>query len=80
MKQNLDWKNFVRFDEQYLRPAEVDSLIGDATKAKALLNWKATVGPTRLAEIMVEHDISLLNGHVVDEPKSALWQSEVAKG
>lgn len=76
---NLDWKNYVRFDEQYLRPAEVDSLIGDASKAETALNWKATVGPTKLAEIMVEHDMALLNGQVVDEPKSALWDSEVAK-
>jgi GDPmannose 4,6-dehydratase len=77
---NLDWKNYVRFDEQYLRPAEVDSLIGDASKAEAALNWKATVGPTRLAEIMVEHDMALLNGNVVDVPRSALWDFEVAQG
>ena len=76
---NLDWKSYVRFDEQYLRPAEVDSLIGDASKAHKMLDWKATVGPTRLAEIMVEHDMALLKGHVVDEPKSALWNSEATK-
>lgn len=78
-KANLDWQNYVKFDEQYLRPAEVDSLIGDPAKAKKLLGWNATVGPTKLAEIMVEHDIALLNGHVVDTPKSILWESEIGK-
>lgn len=74
---NLDWKNYVKFDDQYLRPAEVDSLIGDATRANQIIDWKATVGPTKLSEIMVEHDIALLQGHVVDAPKSALWESEI---
>ena len=77
---NLDWKNYVRFDERYLRPAEVDSLVGDASNARKVIDWQATVGPTRLAQIMVEHDMALLKGHVVDKPKSALWDSEVAKG
>jgi GDPmannose 4,6-dehydratase len=76
---NLDWKNYVKFDEQYLRPAEVDSLIGDSGRANQILNWKATIGPTKLAEIMVEHDMSLLEGYVVDEPKSFLWESETNK-
>lgn len=76
---NLDWQNYVKFDEQYLRPAEVDSLIGDPAKAKNLLDWKSTVGPKKLAEIMVEHDLSLLKSNVVDSPKSALWASEIEK-
>lgn len=77
---NLDWKNYVRFDEQYLRPAEVDSLIGDPAKAQKELNWKATVGPTKLAEIMVEHDMALLKSSDIDRPRSSLWYSEIEKG
>ena len=42
---NLDWEKFVRFDEKYLRPTEVDSLVGDATKAQKALDWKPGVSP-----------------------------------
>lgn len=35
----LDWEKYVRFDERYLRPAEVDSLIGDASRAASILGW-----------------------------------------
>ena len=37
----LDWENYVRFDERYLRPAEVDALIGDASKAKSRAGLEA---------------------------------------
>jgi len=50
---DLDWKDFVRFDEAYLRPTEVDALIGDASKAEQLLGWKPAVLPPELAAIMV---------------------------
>lgn len=39
----LNWEDHVRFDERYLRPTEVDALIGDAGKAEQKLGWKATV-------------------------------------
>ncbi len=73
----LDWRNFVRFDDKYLRPSEVDSLVGDASKAKEVLDWSATVGPSRLAEIMVDHDVAQLKGRVVDKPRTPLWDSEL---
>ncbi|HHV22391.1 MAG TPA: GDP-mannose 4,6-dehydratase [Propionibacterium sp.] len=57
---DLDWEEHVRFDERYLRPTEVDVLIGDATKAKEKLGWEATVSPMSLARIMVEADIEAL--------------------
>ena len=41
--RGLDWEKHVRFDERYLRPTEVDALIGDASKAERELGWKATV-------------------------------------
>ena len=73
----LNWENYVRFDAQYLRPAEVDSLIGDATLAKSSIDWEASVGPIELAKIMVDHDIALLNGHVVDAPVSKVWSESL---
>jgi GDPmannose 4,6-dehydratase len=56
----LDWEKHVRFDERYLRPTEVDSLVGDASKARDLLGWVPQVLTPRLAEIMVDADIEAL--------------------
>ncbi|CAB4743852.1 unannotated protein [freshwater metagenome] len=56
----LDWEKHVRFDERYLRPTEVDALIGDASKAEAKLGWKASVQTDELARIMVDADIAAL--------------------
>ncbi|KRC60470.1 GDP-mannose 4,6 dehydratase [Agromyces sp. Root81] len=56
----LDWQKYVHFDERYLRPTEVDSLIGDAGKAERLLGWKPKVLPPRLAALMVDADIAAL--------------------
>jgi len=53
----LNWENYVRFDPRYLRPAEVDALIGDASKAERELGWKATVYGSELARLMVENDV-----------------------
>ena len=57
---DLDWKEFVKFDERYLRPTEVDSLIGDASKAKNQLGWSYKIEPRQLAEQMVNADIEIL--------------------
>ncbi|MDJ0029629.1 GDP-mannose 4,6-dehydratase [Gordonia alkanivorans] len=56
----LDWEKHVRFDDRYLRPTEVDSLIGDASKAERALGWKASVEAHDLARIMVDADIAAL--------------------
>lgn len=56
----LVWQDHVKFDERYLRPTEVDALIGDASRAKAKLGWEATVNGTTLARLMVEADIESL--------------------
>jgi GDPmannose 4,6-dehydratase len=69
----LNWENHVKFDEKYLRPTEVDSLIGDSSLAHKQLGWKATVMPEEIARIMVDHDILQLSGHVVDKPKLIEW-------
>src|SRR5579859_5992789 len=57
---DLDWRDYVRFDERYLRPSEVDALIGDASKAREKLGWESTVGPDELARIMVDGDVQAL--------------------
>jgi GDPmannose 4,6-dehydratase len=56
----LDWEKYVRFDERYLRPTEVDSLIGDPAKAQELLGWTPNILTPRLAQIMVDADIAAL--------------------
>ena len=56
---DLDWSEHVRFDERYLRPAEVDALQGDASKAKRVLGWEPTVSFDRLVEMMVAADLEL---------------------
>jgi len=52
----LDWKEYVRIDERYFRPAEVDLLQGDATKASQKLNWEPAVRFDELVRMMVDHD------------------------
>jgi GDPmannose 4,6-dehydratase len=56
----LDWEKHVRIDPRYLRPTEVDSLIGDPSKAAELLRWKPEVLTPELARIMVDADIAYL--------------------
>ena len=58
----LDWEKHVKFDERYLRPTEVDALIGDPTKAYEQLGWKATVDGRELAKLMVDADLEAI-GH-----------------
>ena len=58
---NMDWKDYVEFDERYLRPTEVDSLVGDATKAKNKLGWEAKTSFDELVKIMVESDLKKYN-------------------
>jgi len=52
----LDWNDFVEFDERYLRPAEVDALQGDPSKAREKLGWTPTVKFKELVQIMVDAD------------------------
>ena len=55
----LDWKDYVKHDERYERPTEVDALLGDPSKANELLGWKAETGTEQLARLMVDSDIEL---------------------
>ena len=56
----LDWQKYVKFDEHYLRPTEVDALIGDFSKAETVLGWTPKILTPRLAQIMVDADIKAL--------------------
>jgi GDPmannose 4,6-dehydratase len=55
----VDWPKHVEFDARYLRPTEVDSLCGDATKARQLLGWKPEISFNELVKSMVDCDIEL---------------------
>lgn len=54
-----NWKKYVKISKELFRPAEVDFLVGDATKARRVLNWKPTVTFPQLVEMMVRADIDL---------------------
>jgi GDPmannose 4,6-dehydratase len=56
---DLDWKQYVEVDPRYYRPAEVELLLGDASKAKRVLGWEPTVGFQELVRLMVDHDLLL---------------------
>jgi GDPmannose 4,6-dehydratase len=55
---DLDWHKYVELDPKYLRPAEVDLLIGDASKAKAVLGWQPTTTFRELVRLMVDADLA----------------------
>ncbi len=57
----LDWKKYVKQDPRYYRPAEVDVLIGDATKARTKLGWAPKTKFSELVRLMVEADIAQIN-------------------
>ncbi len=57
----LDWEKYVQVDTKYLRPTEVDALIGDPSKVKSELGWSAKTYWKELAELMVNADLKVLN-------------------
>ena len=57
----LDWEEFTVLDERYLRPTEVENLIGDPTKARINLNWEAQTHTPELVKIMVKSDLELFS-------------------
>ena len=58
----LDWEKHVVVDERFFRPAEVDLLVGDASKAREVLGWKPKTSFDELVRLMVDADIALLEG------------------
>ena len=59
----LDWRDYVKIDQAHFRPAEVDSLVGDASKAKQRLGWESKTEFSSIVELMVESDIDFLSKH-----------------
>jgi GDPmannose 4,6-dehydratase len=66
----LDWKKYVEIDPALVRPAEVDLLIGDPSKARAVLGWKPEVTFEQLVERMVQADLARLQGQPVPDFKA----------
>ena len=54
---NLDWQKYVVVDPRYFRPAEVDLLLGDPSKARKALGWQPKVGFRELVRMMVDGDL-----------------------
>jgi len=61
---DLDWQKHVEIDPRYYRPAEVDLLLGDATKAREKLGWRPRVGFKELVKMMVEADVEQVKTHI----------------
>ncbi|HEY9835529.1 MAG TPA: GDP-mannose 4,6-dehydratase, partial [Vampirovibrionales bacterium] len=57
---NLNWEDYVEFDPRYLRPAEVDLLIGDPSKAKEKLGWEPSITFEQLVALMVDSDLKAI--------------------
>lgn len=60
---DLDWKKYVKTDEQLIRPAEVDHLLGDSRIIQKELGWKPKVGFKELVRMMVDEDLRILSNH-----------------
>jgi GDPmannose 4,6-dehydratase len=59
---DLDYSKYVVLDERFMRPAEVDLLVGDSTKARTTLGWEPETSFEKLVTMMVEADLALLKG------------------
>jgi len=70
-RADLEWQKHVHVDPALLRPAEVEQLLGDATKARDELGWKAEVTFRQLIEMMVDADIARLSASRVSAPEQA---------
>jgi GDPmannose 4,6-dehydratase len=71
----LDWSKYVDIDPRYLRPAEVDVLLGDSSKAHAKLGWHPKTRFEDLVKLMVDADVRLLNDKLSGEfeRRAAVW-------
>ena len=75
---DLDWESYVKFDERYLRPTEVDDLQANPERANQIISWSNTVSPEELAGEMVRADIENLQGFKPDSPIGSLWAEETS--
>ncbi|MEK6555689.1 MAG: GDP-mannose 4,6-dehydratase, partial [Bdellovibrionota bacterium] len=60
-RADLDWRKYVKIDERFMRPAEVELLIGDYSKAKKSLNWEPKTSFKELVNMMVDADMKLVS-------------------
>ncbi|MEH2121630.1 GDP-mannose 4,6-dehydratase [Nostoc sp.] len=74
---NLNWQDYVEFDERYLRPSEVELLIGDSTKARQKLGWTPSVTFEELVSLMVEADLQAL-GHTSPNGNGSQFPNDIA--
>jgi GDPmannose 4,6-dehydratase len=74
---NLNWEDYVEFDERYLRPSEVELLIGDSTKARQNLGWAPSVTFEELVSLMVEADLQAL-GHTSPNGNGSQFPDDIA--
>ncbi|MFW9258231.1 GDP-mannose 4,6-dehydratase [Nostoc sp. CALU 546] len=74
---NLNWQDYVEFDERYLRPSEVELLIGDSTKAREKLGWTPSVTFEELVSLMVEADLQAL-GHTSPNGNGSQFPDDIA--
>jgi GDPmannose 4,6-dehydratase len=63
-RAGLNWEDHVVIDEKFMRPAEVDLLIGDSSKVRNELGWKPKVAFPELVDMMVDADLALLSGRL----------------
>lgn len=70
----LDWQDYVTFDDKYLRPNEVVSLIGDPARARNTLGWSTEIDGLDLADLILRNELALIeNPEYIDTPQSSLW-------
>jgi GDPmannose 4,6-dehydratase len=74
---DLDWKPYVEIDPRYFRPAEVESLRGDASKARRELGWEPKVSFDQLVKLMIDYDLNLAQQ---EAQTAATNQTPLAKG
>jgi GDPmannose 4,6-dehydratase len=60
---DLNWRRYVETDNRYLRPSEVDEVVGDATKARRVLKWQPRASFRELVRMMVDADLAALKNN-----------------
>ncbi|MGF1581457.1 MAG: GDP-mannose 4,6-dehydratase [Gemmataceae bacterium] len=68
----LDWEQFVKIDPKFYRPAEVDLLLADPTKARTVLNWEPKISFTELVTMMVDADLEILRGKPLQQTANVI--------
>lgn len=61
---DLDYRNYLEMEERYIRPTEVDALIGDPTKARKILGWTSKINWEKLAGLMVQADLQMIRDNI----------------